>query len=122
MGYLIVVAGAILIGAASGLATEFLEHSRWLSVVVGLVTAIVTSLLGTTKTVLEIVDKGLDISRKKRDLEKSNAAILVPTQEEISKYGGFVYRQVSRKAHVIVNRHEQVESREFVVNSDEERR
>jgi len=73
MGYLIVVAGA--------LATEFLEHTRWLSVVVGLLTAIVTSLLGTTKTVLEIVDKGLDISRKTPDLE------MVAGQ---SKIGGLV--------------------------------
>lgn len=81
-----------------------------------------TFLLGTTKTVLEIVDKGLDISRKKRELEKSSAAILVPTQEEISKYGGFVCRQVARKAHLIVNQQERVESKEFVVNSDEERR
>ena len=121
MSYLIAVAGVILIGTVSGLATEFLNHSRWASIVVGLATATATFLLGTAKVVVEIVDKSLDITRKKTELEDSKATIVVPTEEDIGKYGGVVYREVARRAHLIVNQQERVQSREFVSSSSEER-
>jgi hypothetical protein len=121
MSYLIAVAGAILIGTVSGLATEFLNHSRWASIVVGLATATATFLLGTAKAIVEIVDKRLDIARKKSELEHLKAIILVPSEGDISNYGGVVYREVARKAHLIVNQREHVRSQEFVSSSSEER-
>ena len=121
MSYLIAVAGAILIGTVSGLATEFLNHSRWASIVVGLATATATFLLGTAKAMVEIVDKSLDIARKKAELDDLKSTIVVPTEEDIRKYGGVVYREVARKAHLIVNRQEHAQPREFVSNSSEEK-
>ncbi len=61
-------------------------------------------------------------SEKKRDEEKSNAKIIAPTEEQIRAYGGVGYRQVTRKAHEVVNQQERIDSiAEAVVNVQEER-
>ncbi len=78
--------------------------------------------LGVTKTSLDIFDKRLDIRKKKRDEEKSNAKITTPTEEQIKAYGGVVYRQVTRNARAIVNQQERIVSAgDFVVHVHEER-
>jgi hypothetical protein len=83
LNYVSVVVAALVLGTFGGLITEFIGQARWFSVCVGLITAGVTFGLGTAKATLEIKDKWLDIRRKKRDDEESNARILAPTEEEI---------------------------------------
>ena len=120
LNYVSVVVAALVLGTFGGLITEFIGQARWFSVCVGLITAGVTFGLGTAKATLEIKDKWLDIRRKKRDDEKSNAKILAPTEEEIRVYGGVSYRQVTRAAHLIVTQQERVQARDFVVDVAEE--
>ena len=78
--------------------------------------------LGATKTSLDIVDKRLDIRKKRRDEENSNAKIVVPTEEQIKAFGGVVYRQVTRNARKVVNQQERLDSTvNVVVNVQEEK-
>ena len=121
MNYLIVLAGAAVVGVLGGLVADFIDHTRWVSVLVGLVAGAITFGLGITKTVLEIREKHLDIEKKSTERKESGAAIVKPTKEEILRYGGSVYRQVTRKAHLIVTQRERLEPREFVADCEEER-
>ena len=122
MHYVIVAIVAITIGTVTAVITDGIEHVRWISVLLGLVAGALTFGLGVTKTSLDIIDKRLDIRKKKRDEEKSNAKIITPTEEQIKAYGGVVYRQVTRNAREIVNQQERIVSAvDFVVHVHEER-
>ena len=122
MHYLIVAIGAIAIGTVTTAITDAIEHVRWMAVLLGLAAGAVTFCLGATKTSLDIIDKRLDIRRKNRDEDKSNAKIIAPSEEQIRAYGGIVYRQVTRKAHQVVNQRERIETTlAVVVNVEEER-
>ena len=121
MHYLIVAIVAIAIGAVTAAITDAIEHVRWVSLLLGLAAGAVTFGLGATKTSLDIIDKRLDIRKKKRDEENSNAKIVVPTEEQITAYGGVVYRQVTRNACEIVNQQERIICAvDFVVHVQEE--
>src|ERR1035438_9324780 len=86
MHYVIVAIVAITIGTVTAVITDGIEHVRWISVLLGLVAGALTFGLGVTKTSLDIIDKRLDIRKKKRDEEKSNAKIITPTEEQIKAY------------------------------------
>jgi riboflavin biosynthesis pyrimidine reductase len=110
MHYLIVTIVAIAIGSVTATITDAIEHVRWVSLLLGLSAGAVTFGLGATKTSLDIIDKRLDIRKKKRDEENSNAKILVPTEEQIKAYRGVVHRQVTRNARKVVNQQERLDS------------
>ena len=121
MHYLIVAIVAIAIGAVTATIADAIEHVRWVSLLLGVAAGAVTFGLGATKTSLDIIDKRLDIRRKKRDEENSNAKIVVPTEEQIKAYGGVVYRQVTRNARKVVNQQERLDSTVNVVAYVQER-
>ena len=121
MSYLGVAAFAIAAGAFGGLLTQFIEHVRWISILVGVITGGGAAALGMTKTLLEIVDKRLEIRKKTRELKSSDSQIRRPTDDEIRKYGGVAYREVTRTAALLVNQQEHLKLTEFVADCREER-
>jgi hypothetical protein len=121
MHYLIVAIAAIAIGTVTAAIADATEHVRWVSLLLGLAAGAVTFGLGATKTSLDIIDKRLDIRRKKRDEEHSNAKIVVPTEEQIKAYGGVIYRQVTRNAPRVVNQQERLDATVNVVANVQER-
>jgi hypothetical protein len=122
MHYLIVAIASIAIGAVTATIADAIEHVRWVSLLFGLAAGAVTFGLGATKTSLDIIDKRLDIRKKKRDEENSSAKIVIPTNEQIKAYGGVVYRQVTRNARKVVNQQERLDSAvNIVVNVQDEK-
>jgi hypothetical protein len=122
MHYLIVAIASIAIGTVTATIADAIEHVRWVSLLFGLAAGAVTFGLGATKTSLDIIDKRLDIRKKKRDEENSSAKIVIPTNEQIKAYGGVVYRQVTRNARKVVNQQERLDSAvNIVVNVQDEK-
>jgi hypothetical protein len=114
---LITLITAVAVGFLSGLGADVLAHASTLSsIVFGVLVgggAFITGTLGTTKTIL-------DILKTKKDLQKLDARVTLPSEQQIRKYGGIVYRQITRAAHLRVTEQEQISAKTFVVDVKEE--
>jgi len=111
---------AVVIALVFALIAAFIKHlSALAALAVGAVTGVVAFFLGTlgaTKTVLDIRHKRLEIRKTKHELQTLGNRIAVPSDEQIRKFGGVVYRQVVRKAGLSITAQEHLEARSFIAD------